>query len=268
MKSIFTEEHHKFMIENYLTMSYKEIGEKLGFTERQIRGHLNNMGYRKNRKINDHYFDNIDTSLKAYLIGFIYADGYVCYNEKTRNYEFGMELQSGDRYVLEKINDELGGKNIIYHSNPHVSNILDLEVNTGRTDILRVYSKNLVVGLEKNGIVTNKTKKDDYPIVNDDFFFDFLRGYIDGDGCFYKYKNGTYMHITCATLKPLMYIQSKLKQYDIETRIYTENKNKHRLMCVNSIEMNKLVNHLYYEDGLFCLQRKYEKIAHLLGFAA
>ena len=56
MKKIFTDEQEKFMIENYLTMSYKEIGKKLGFTERQIRGRLNNMGYTKVRKINDHYF--------------------------------------------------------------------------------------------------------------------------------------------------------------------------------------------------------------------
>lgn len=40
MKKIFTDEQEKFMIENYLTMSYKEIGKKLGFTERQIRGRL------------------------------------------------------------------------------------------------------------------------------------------------------------------------------------------------------------------------------------
>lgn len=76
------------------------------------------------------------------------------------------------------------------------------------------------------------------------------------------------MHITCASLSPLKYIQSKLKEYDIETHIYSENERKHRLMCTNITEMNKLLNHLYYENGLFCLQRKYEKIAHLLGFAA
>ena len=37
MKKIFTDEQEKFMIENYLTMSYKEIGEKLGLPEAQIK---------------------------------------------------------------------------------------------------------------------------------------------------------------------------------------------------------------------------------------
>ena len=268
MKKIFTDEQEKFMINNYLTMSYKEIGEKLGFTERQIRGRLNNMGYTKIRKINDHYFDIIDIPLKAYLLGFIYADGWVYHNENTRNYEFGIQLQSSDKYILEKINEELGGQNIIYKYEPHVSNIQGHESHSGYTDCLRIYSKNLVLGLESNGVLPNKTKKDIYPIVPDELFFDYLRGYIDGDGCYYNNKNSIYMHITCASLEPLKYIQSKLKEYDIETHIYSENEKKHRLMCTNTIEMNKLLNHLYYEDGLFCLKRKYEKIAHLLGFAA
>lgn len=268
MKKIFTAEQEKFMIENYLIMPYKEIGEKLGFTERQIRGRLNNMGYTKLRKINDHYFDMIDTPLKAYLLGFIYADGWVCHNEETRNYEFGIELQASDKYILEKINAELGGLNIIYEQAPHVGQIKGYVSHSGYMNYLRIYSKNLVLGLENNGVLPNKTKKDIYPIVPDCLFFDYLRGYIDGDGCYYKNKNSTYMHITCASLSPLNYIQAKLKEYGIETHIYYECERKYRLMCTNVIEMNKLLNRLYYEDGLFCLQRKYEKIAHLLGSAA
>ena len=110
--------------------------------------------------------------------------------------------------------------------------------------------------------------KDVHPIINDEFFFDFLRGYIDGDGCYYRDNNQTYMHITCASIVPLKYIQGKLNNFGIKTQIYTEAYRKYRLMCTSFNEMNKLINHLYYEDGLFCLKRKYEKIKHFLGFAA
>ena len=81
-------------------------------------------------------------------------------------------------------------------------------------------------------------------------------------------NNQTYMHITCASICPLKYIQDKLNNYGIKTQIYTENERKHRLMCTSFSEMNKLINCLYYEDGLFCLERKYKKIKHFLGFAA
>ena len=50
MKSIFNEEQKDYMIKNYLILSYREIANHLGFTERQIRGWLNNHGYNKNRK--------------------------------------------------------------------------------------------------------------------------------------------------------------------------------------------------------------------------
>ena len=267
---IFSEKDIEFIKNNYDSMTSSEIGKILGFDAKQIRGkamHLNLP--KKRRKINDEYFDSIDTSLKAYFLGFIYADGYIVYNEERANYEFGIELQSRDKYILEKLNEEIGGKNIIYHSEPQ--NILvngEQIAHSGHSDILRVYSKKLVAGLMKNGIETNKTLKDTYPIVDDRFFFDFLRGYIDGDGCYYKDNNNTYMHVTCASIVPLKYIQNKLNSFGIKTQVYTENDRKHRLICTSFNEMNKLVHCMYYEDGLFCLERKYNRIKHFLGLAA
>lgn len=268
MRKLFTKEQEDFMINNYLSMEYKEIGEILGFTERQIRGRLNNMGYTKNRKINYDYFNNIDTPLKAYFLGYIYADGYIVYNKQKRNYEFAMELQSEDSYILERLNSELGGLNIISTKAPEKRMICNNMCQKHETKLLRIYSKDLVENLIKNGIETNKTQKIIYPVVNDNLFFDFLRGYIDGDGCFWKYKNHYYMHITCASKEPLEYIKNELLKYNIITHLYKETDKKYRLMCVNIKEMKKLVTHIYYEDGLLCLCRKFEKVKYYLGFAA
>ena len=268
--SIFSNQDVEFIKNNYDSMTSAEIGEVLGFSARQIQGKVNKLNLKsKKRDINVTYFNNIDTQLKAYFLGFIYADGYIVYDEDKHSYEFGMELQSDDKYILEKLNNELGGQNIIYHSDPKDVLICETQIaDSGHSDILRVYSKNLDCDLIKNGIETNKTLKDTYPIVDDKFFFDWLRGYIDGDGCYYGSNNQTYMHITCANIAPLIYIQEKLNNFGIKTQIYTENERTHRLMCTSFKEMNKLINRLYYEDGLFYLQRKYEKIKHFLGFAA
>lgn len=267
MNKKFNKDQEQFIKDNYLNMTYSEIAKTLGnFTDKQVRTWASQNGLRKNRVINGDYFNNIDTPLKAYLLGFIFADGWISKNSHN-SYEFGMELQSADKYILEKINSELGNQNIIYHSKPYSHKINGIETVTKDMDCLRVYSKPLVNGLIANGIVFNKTKKDVFPIVDNNLFFDFLRGYIDGDGCYYKCKNNTYMHITCASLKPLRYIQNKLYEFEIQTNIYSEKENKHRLMCVNSESMKKLINQLYYEADLFCLKRKYEKIKHLIGFA-
>ena len=250
-------------------MPYREIANILGFTEKQIRGRINNMGLTKNRKVNSDYFKTIDCSLKAYLLGFIYADGWVVCNSKTSNYEFGMQLQSQDRYILEKINEVLGGSNIIYHEDPCDKIINGVTTRSGHSDVLRVYSKQLVYNLISNGIETNKSSKDIFPIVKDELFFDFLRGYIDGDGCFSISKNHITCHITCNSVVPLKYIGDKLKtDYKINSTIYSENEHKNRIY-ISISNMKEFVNHLYYRDDLFCLKRKYEIVKSLInGLAA
>ncbi len=171
-------------------------------------------------------------------------------------------------YILDKLNEELGGNNLIVKKDAKDKICDGVLFHSKECHVLRVFSKELVSDLISNGVAENKTKKDIYPIVPDNLFFDFLRGYIDGDGCYYQCKGHTYMHITSASIESLKYFQNKLLEFDIETRIYTEKERKHRLMCINLENMNRLVNRLYYEDGLFCLERKYEKIKHFLSLAA
>ena len=267
---IFSKDDIDFIKTNYKSMTSAEMGMALGFTDRQIRGKCCDLGLSgKRRKIHSDYFEDIDSSLKAYFLGFIFADGWIVKNDTSSSYEFGMTLSSVDKYLLELLNDELGGQNIIYHHDPKEVLVCKKQVaHSGHCDTLRVYSKKLVCDLVKHGVETNKSLKNTIPIVDDRLFFDFLRGYIDGDGCYYTDNNQTYMHITCANKSPLEYIQNKLKQFNIKTQIYTENDKKHRLMCTSFNEMTKLVNCLYYQDDLFYLQRKYEKIKHFLGLAA
>lgn len=268
---IFSKDDVTFISKNYNSMSATQIGEILGFSKSQIDGKISKLNLdKKQRKKNDMYFSKIDTSLKAYFLGFIYADGYIIYNPQNANYELGMSLQSQDKYILDRLNDELGGEFKIYHNKPKtviMKKINNKEIHSGHSDTLRIYSKNIVEDLISLGIVTNKSSKDVFPAIDNDFFFDFLRGYIDGDGCYYTYNNYVYMHITCSSEKPLNYIQEELYRYNIKTHLYQENFKKYRLMCTNTKEMNKLVNCLYYKDDLFYLKRKYEKIKHFIGYA-
>lgn len=252
-------------------MTYREIANILGFTEKQVTAKAENLGLTKRRIFNKDYFHNIDTPLKAYFLGFIYADGWIVDNPVTGNYEFGIELQSQDKYILDKLNYELGGIHLMSHSNDRTMTINNRVLKKGHSDVLRVFSKSIVKDLELNGIETNKSQKSTYPIVDKDLFFDFLRGYIDGDGCYYfhKKKNLLYMHITCANEEPLDYIKSVLETYEIQTKLYKECDKKFRLMCTNKDNMYKLLNRLYYSDDLFCLTRKLDKVkSYLQGSAA
>ena len=262
-KTIFTQEMLDYMIANYQTMEYEEIAHHVGLTNKQVRTKMSQLGYRKNRTFNNRYFQFIDTPLKAYFLGFIFADGWICANESTRNYEFGMELQSEDKYILDALNSELGGIHKIFHTDACRTIILGHEVNRGDSDTLRVYSKPLVTDLISNGIETNKTQKDTIPHVSDELFFDFLRGYVDGDGCYWstvQRPNCIYLHITCASKKALEYLQDRLTWFDVKTQVYTEDDRKHRLMCTNYDDMKNLVNKMYPNKNVLCLKRKIKLI--------
>lgn len=261
----FSKEDVQFMIEHYQDMQYKDIAEYLGFTERQVRSKLNNMGYTKIRDFNKHYFHDIDSDLKAYFLGFIFADGYVVRRTKTRNYEFGMQLQSDDKYILDAINDELGGVHEISHKNPKNKIINGVRTRSGHSDILRVYSKDIVCDLISYGIVPDKTHNYQLPKVPDEYFFDFLRGYIDGDGCYYNNNKGnTSINITCACQDILEWIKDILCNYHIAANVYKEKDLKYRLVCYGKNDVKRLVNLLYHDNFSLCLLRKYNKIEHLL----
>lgn len=265
-KKLFTTEQEEFIKNNCLTMSYQEIGDCLGFSKKQISTWIYRYKIKKPKERGEKYFEYINTPLKAYFLGLIYADGTI--SAKKGRWRFCLALQSQDKYVLDKLNQELGGEYKIEHRLPKQYFYNNKIINTSDVDALTVYSKEFVKNLVAQNIVPNKTHSDIFPIIDDEYFFDYLRGYIDGDGCFYISKDNLLVTtIVCNSRKNLEYIQSVLLRYDIQTFIDPK-KNSYILRCSRKKDNEKLLNRLYYEDGLFCLQRKYDKIKHLLGSAA
>ena len=103
MSKQWNKEEIKFLKDNYKDMSYKEIAIKLNRTENAIKVKTNKLGLIKSKYIyNKDYFKVIDSEEKAYWLGFIYADGYVCANDTGS--ELGIELQVGDIEHLKKFN--------------------------------------------------------------------------------------------------------------------------------------------------------------------
>lgn len=198
----FSESDKKYITEHYLTDSYKDIGNVLGYTARQIQGWVNNnfKGKVKIRDFNSDYFKDIDCPAKAYWLGFLYADGQVIYDEARRSYECSIQLQSGDIAALQDLNNRLGGIHHIEFKHREQQILDNPEISITDSYVLRIFSKELVSDLIKHNIIPNKTQSSIYPVVNKDLFFDFLRGYIDGDGCIYYNvkKNVVAVHITGA----------------------------------------------------------------------
>lgn len=229
-----TQEQEDYIRANYKTMTTTEIGTELGYTNKQIQSWLDSHykdRERKKRQFNNRYFQDITTPEQAYWLGFIYADGWLSKHRRDNSdpnsrwtYEFGMELQRQDEYMLYALNEALGGKHIVKQKSKKMRILKNKVISETHSSVLRVYSKDLVTDLYNHGIDYHKTTSEIFPIVEDYLFPDFLRGYIDGDGCIHQMKKGILgLHITSANKLVLEYIQKKLlDDYDISSKIYSE----------------------------------------------
>lgn len=265
--SIFSKSDIEYIEKNYLTMKYKDIANHIGFTEKQVKGWINNNLDKKLRDFNDKYFNDITTPNQAYWLGFIYADGWVIRNIKNRNYELGISLCDKDEQQLIDFNNELGGVHVIkrFHKEKYICDHPNLSVTDGVS--IRVYSKQIVQDLIKHNVLENKTLKSDFPIVNDNLFFDFLRGYIDGDGCIYVNTDkisSSHVNITSSHIDILEYIKHKLELYGIESSVYKEKENKFRIY-ISYKNALKLLDLIYCDQNVQKLNRKYEKYLLLKG---
>ena len=257
-RSIFSKSDIDYMSQNYKNKTYKEIAKDLGFTELQVKGWINHNCDSKLRDFDKDYFKSINSSNKAYWIGFIFADGSIQYNTKRRNYELVIELNKGDVELLEDFNRELGNVHDIKfrHREKYICGYPELSITDSA--VLRIYSKDIVDGLISHGVVPNKTNNTVYPKL-ENYFLDFLRGYIDGDGCIHISKsNHLYVHITSSFIDVFEYLQNKLSEYSINSSIYKEKERKYRL-CFYGDNAERLLDLIYYDEHVQKLDRKYNK---------
>lgn len=130
--------------------------------------------FERKYQVNQEYFKNLDSGEKAYVLGFLYADGNVCENYVS----FGQVIINKD--IVEKINRALESNCPIRESQPKKGNLF-YEVS--------FRSAIMCEDLEKLGIVPNKSLILEFPtFIPDELMPHFIRGYFDGDGCIWDGK--------------------------------------------------------------------------------
>lgn len=118
--------------------------------------------------LNEFYFKDVKTEEQAYWLGYIYADGCVLIDSVGRKY-LTFHLHSKDFILMERLCSCLGysGKYKL-GSDGYIS--------------LRICSQQLCDDLIGYGVVPRKTYEDLH-MPNIPFKKDFIRGFLDGDGC-------------------------------------------------------------------------------------
>ena len=265
-------EHKKYYIElnkddkvnikklYYQNYTYNEISNLLNCSIRSIRKVLIedfqiNTKLKRRYIINSNYFDNIDSEEKAYILGFIFADGFVG-NDKVNN----IVISSKDKEILEIIkckidfNGEIGTNKSGGYANSKESYVLNFS------------NKHMADNLRKFGIYPNrKIEMKDFPSIPTNLIRHFLRGYFDGDGTIMKSKSITkknnkiyqYDRLVFSMIASLDFIYSILKKFNIEHYSIKQSKNEslYYLSIMAISEIYKLY-HLLYDDSTIFLNRK------------
>lgn len=126
------------------------------------------------------YFKDINSPTKAYLIGFIAADGCILTDENNVLKGLDIGLKKEDITFLEKFCSEL-----------EIPRELIKPKNNGQAYFVRLISKEIAANLFNVGIIPRKSLTLNLAEVkiSEEYYQDFIRGYFDGDGCFTGYYN-------------------------------------------------------------------------------
>jgi hypothetical protein len=196
--------------------------------------------------INEHYFDKIDTQNKAYILGFIYADGCLSKNKS----EVIIKLHHKDENILNIFKYEMKSEHPIKRITSYKNH----------QSSFRFSSKKIYKRLSDIGLTPAKTFTIKFPQIDKDFTRHFIRGYFDGDGCLYKggkNRKLNFFNIFSASFDFKEGICDFLSQNKIEYKVY-ERDNGYSIN-INKKESSSIFYTLIYSDANIYLSRKHEK---------
>ena len=193
-------------------------------------------------KLKEDFFKEIDTEEKAYILGFLFADGSVGKNQ------ISITLKADDIEVLNNI------KNNIY--------LCDRPIKTYRGyKRLVISSKKMVNDLISLGCVPRKTFKLKFPKLKKSLVKHFIRGYFDGDGSVYISENTLNMSIVgtinfLTTCQKILIKKCNLNETEFDNR-HPERKNNIRsLRYGGNIIMNRFYHYIYDDSTIFLTRKK------------
>lgn len=206
--------------------------------------------YKKDNGIKDNLFQKIDDSNSAYWLGFLYADGSI---RQNRN-EISLELQEKDIKTIQDFHEYCENKNII---RKHVIKRNEKEYISYVSSFSNVIVKENLIKLgcvPKKSLVLKCPTKEQVP---DKYIYDFIRGYIDGDGYIqYDYNKYRYRIIICGTKDFLTGIMQRCNWFenckitkDTQSNIYT--------LTISNKEYVLEQLKKIYENSYYHLERKF-----------
>lgn len=224
------------------------------------------------RRVRHQFFENIQTELQAYLLGFYAADGSIDEKRKTLR----IELQKEDSEIVYLFKDTISQDARLYTTEEREflgpkGKLIHAHGNIG----VDITSAQLCISLVNLGIGYRKSWKElKLPNIKSELIKHFIRGYFDGDGCISGYirsQSGRqdqftyYFQIDAKTSSLLLDIQRWFASNNIKVNInYIARDNMYRLKTSSKQEIRKIYE-LLFKDCNYYLSRKFNKINHYVN---
>ena len=190
----------------------------------------------------------------AYAIGLIVTDG--CLYSDGRH----ISLTSSDEEQLLNFKKCLGVKTKIGFKSSGYSEKRPMQVRFGDVNFYNF--------LMEIGLMPRKTKIIGAVKIPDEYFFDFLRGHLDGDGTFYSYWDPRwrssfmfYAVFLSASRAHIEWIRTTIfERLGIKGHLTVTGKTPMIMIKYAKAESLQLLPKIYYNPDEVCLSRKREKI--------
>lgn len=209
-------------------------------------------------RIDENFFEVIDSEEKAYILGFIYADGCIVESTGTTKY-LTITCAEQDCSHLEKMRNIFAPNYRIFTSTHNQK----INPNSQLTYVLSIGSKLLCDNLAKHGCHPRKSLTLEFPTtIPEHLIHHFIRGYFDGDGCISVVKGTTRKKFTiCGSYNFLKVLKqlfiSKLNTNDTKILFRKDDKINDIWFAANKDILS--IREFLYKDATIYLQRKYDK---------
>ena len=267
LQELLTQEEIEDIIAMYQNnMSLREIERLTHHGRPQIAKMLENFGIKTTS--GNHYrkyffdfdfFEKIDNELKAYWLGFMYADGCVLPQNKYGEQEIQLTLAKQDEQSIIDFKYDLKSTYPIRYDDSKNKKNKNAQIQV----IMKMRSQKTVEDLKKLGCVEKKSLILTFPTeqqVPSKLIHHFIRGYFDGDGSIFISNNRG--NISFVGTKD--FITTLSTYFNYGTIIQDQRKNNSWYLNTAGQKSIEEYYNFMYKDATRYMQRKYDKFQEIL----
>lgn len=249
----------KDVLEGYLEKgySYAKIGSLYGVTRWPISKLVKEYGiiynvYDANAKFDIHIFDSIDTEEKAYWLGFLFADG--CVSSTQTFLQLDLAIKDKNHIIkFKKFLKDTRNDSVV------IDKVVKFEGKEYTSSRYRVHNRYFHDRLVALGCVPKKSLILKFPdksiFSKEELVYDFIRGYLDGDGCITYHHTENNLRITILGTVDFL---NGVRKYLSEFNPVHKTLDNVFVICCHS-KAAEQVGLKIYENATIFLERKLEK---------